>query len=777
MATKIGLGEITDLNLNNFGMLTGGAKPGSPTYENALARLVEKGGDDLKGVTDPIERISSSVSRFIEENGMTETMQAEHTRMTEALKDGRELSPFNREMHRSRDFGLTMREASLAAPPVSAAPSMADLKAAGVKVPEAIPPTSTADLSPEKMSFIETLKAEKAATEETARKAIPATRQSIEESGYLYHYAPREARESIVSGGFDVSKARTAVSDIAGAGSEFATHVPDNSMYFYTNPNDAPSAGTIFGTGETGQRPDLYRVKVEPGMLDDMAVDPRLPVRGGVGSAVIVPSKTGKFQAELIGENAQFGIRGENISPATHDPIRSTSATSKIKPNFKYYNDPNYNPDIFFGDNEHTVRAFHPDTGEQMGRLSFYGKDAITPGEIDKIEVTEKFRRQGVATGLLEEARRLSAVDENVPYVVHSKSRTPDGDAWAKSTGDALPEKIGSSDDLIEPSVVRKVEDPTREAYDAARAKGELIVTEPVTPKPPPSVPASIDKDAALRTYLEEVGKEKELEAGRSTWDKKHVDFGDLHDQAFRNTANSLGLSDHVLMDSLRSNDLYQEHLALETWRDNRRWGQSPLRGDAHTGMTFDEVESRVQKNLTNFMKGTAVAPQAPSVAPTSPQSAVATETYDHGAGVSKSTASGDVLSEPPPPKPTRTGPGEIGKPADVRTRPSSRGADAASTTTGSTPKPPPTTGSVAMDPPKVPTTPPSSGAPSKMRGLMDDGLEAAKNVAARNPMGIRAAAVAGLLGVGAVVAGRRGQPRSDQRNTYLEESRRKMQG
>jgi hypothetical protein len=599
MATKIGLGEITDINLTNFGMLTGGAKPGSPTYENALARLVEKGGDDLKGVTDPIERISSSVSRFIEENGMTETMQAEHTRMTEALKDGRELSPFNREMHRSRDIGLTMREASLAAPPVSAAPSMADLKAAGVKVPEAIPPTSTADLSTEKMSFIETLKAEKAATEETARKAIPATRQSIEESGYLYHYAPREARESIVSGGFDVSKARTAVSDIAGAGSEFATHVPDNSMYFYTNPNDAPSAGTIFGTGETGQRPDLYRVKVEPGMLDDMAVDPRLPVRDGIGSAVIVPSKTGKFQAELIGENAQFGIRGENISPATHDPIRSTpaaptaSATSEMKPNFKYYNDPNYNPDIFFGDNEHTVRAFHPDTGEEMGRLSFYGKDAITPGEIDKIEVTEKFRRQGVATGLLEEARRLSAVDENVPYVVHSKSRTPDGDAWAKSTGDALPEKIGSSDDLIEPS----------------------------------------------------------------------------------------------------------------------------------------------------------------------------------------STASGETLSESPPPKSTRTGPGEIGKPADVRTRPSSRGADAASTTTGSTPKPPPTTGSVAMDPPKVPTTPPSSGAPSKMRGLMDDGLEAAKNVAARNPMGIRAAAVAGLLGVGAVVAGRRGQPRSDQRNTYLEESRRKMQG
>jgi hypothetical protein len=199
--------------------------------------------------------------------------------------------------------------------PPTSAPSVAT-------APPVVAKTSTTDLSPAQMSFIETLKAEKAATEEAARNAIPATRQSIEESGYLYHYAPKEARGSILSGGFDVSKARTAVGDVVGEASEFATHVPDNSMYFYTRPEDAPSAGTIFGTGETGQRPDLYRTKIEPGMLDDMVVDPRLPLRDGVGSAVIVPSKTGKFQAELIGQNAEFGIRGDNISPATYDPIR-----------------------------------------------------------------------------------------------------------------------------------------------------------------------------------------------------------------------------------------------------------------------------------------------------------------------------------------------------------------------------------------------------------------------------------------------------------------------
>jgi hypothetical protein len=322
MATKIGLGEITDVHLNNFGMITGGAKPGNPTYDTALSRLVEKGGDSLKGVSDPLEHITSAVSRHVEENGLTPLMRTEHARISEALAEGREISPFNSMMHKSRDYGMTMREGALAAPVPSAAPSAADLKAAGAKIPETIPPTSTADLSPEKMSFIETIKAEKAATEETARKAIPATKQSIEESGYLYHYAPREARDSITSGGFDVSKARTAVGDVVGEASEFATHVPENSMYFYTRPQDAPSAGTIFGTGETGQRPDLYRTKIEPGMLDDMVVDPRLPVRDGVGSAVIVPSKTGKFEAELIGENAKFGIRGDNISPATYDPIR-----------------------------------------------------------------------------------------------------------------------------------------------------------------------------------------------------------------------------------------------------------------------------------------------------------------------------------------------------------------------------------------------------------------------------------------------------------------------
>ena len=93
MAMKIGLGEITDTHLNNFGMITGGAKPGSSMYETALANLVKKGGDDLRGVSDPLEHIFSAVSRHIEENGMSPNMQKEHARISEAIAETNAAGP------------------------------------------------------------------------------------------------------------------------------------------------------------------------------------------------------------------------------------------------------------------------------------------------------------------------------------------------------------------------------------------------------------------------------------------------------------------------------------------------------------------------------------------------------------------------------------------------------------------------------------------------------------------------------------------------------------
>jgi hypothetical protein len=297
-----------------------------------------------------------------------------------------------------------------------------------------------------------------------------------------------------------------------------------------------------------------------------------------------------------------------------------------------------------------------------------------------------------------------------------------------KAAGGDIPETIppGSavdpSPDPIHPASSVATDNATKvtplaDEYDTGATAAKVASGKPVV-TPPPS---SVDKDMTLRTYLEELGKEKKLEAGRSTWDKKHVDFGDFHDEAFRNTADSLSLSDHVLMDSLRSNDLYQEHIALESWRDNRRWGQSPLRGDAHTGMTFDEVESRVQKNLTNFMKGTDVAPQAPSVAPTSPQSAVATETYDHGAGVSKSTASGEALAEAPPVSPKR-GPGGVGVSTGIKTTPGPHGVAVTPPTTPSPPPGPPTTSPTAPTA-KIVTNTQSNNLTAReaLRGIGDD--------------------------------------------------------
>ena len=291
-------------------------------YETALANLVKKGGDDLRGVSDPLEHIFSAVSRHIEENGMSPNMQKEHARISEAIAEGRTPSRFNEMYHQARDYGTLLRE----------------------------------------------------------------------------------------------------------------------------GPSSAPAA-----------------------------------------------------------------------------PKAAAKATSSdvLRPNITYSKNPGYNPDMIVGGAEHRVQALHPETNEVMGQMTWWGHDNPVPGEIDKIDVGEKFRRQGVATQMLEEARRTSEVDKNVPYAVHSTTRTPEGEAWAKSTGDNLPPRSAGSldleptpvapavsssaaaDDLIEPSIVRKVEDPTREAYDAARAKGEVIVTEPYShPTAPTSASVVAETNATKTTSL-----------------------------------------------------------------------------------------------------------------------------------------------------------------------------------------------------------------------------------------------------------------------------------
>ena len=64
-------------------------------------------------------------------------------------------------------------------------------------------------------------------------------------------------------------------------------------------------------------------------------------------------------------------------------------------------------------------------------------------GEIQDIRVRDNFRRQGIATSMLGEARRKAAELGTAP-VVHGAQRTDDGDAWMKGIGESGPPKVKS---------------------------------------------------------------------------------------------------------------------------------------------------------------------------------------------------------------------------------------------------------------------------------------------------------------------------------------------
>jgi len=185
-----------------------------------------------------------------------------------------------------------------------------ELRAAVVQANGGVVPDSESSrpLTAAQSSFLETGRQEKLARDALARAATSETMKSVEEHGYLYHYAPKDARESILKEGMRPSQARTAIGDIKGPMAHYATHVPENSLYFFTDPNFAPSAEMLFDGG----RPDMYRIKIEPGMLDNMAVDPRLPIVGGRGSAVILPIKGDSILAELFAVDVEFDYGAES---------------------------------------------------------------------------------------------------------------------------------------------------------------------------------------------------------------------------------------------------------------------------------------------------------------------------------------------------------------------------------------------------------------------------------------------------------------------------------
>jgi hypothetical protein len=86
-------------------------------------------------------------------------------------------------------------------------------------------------------------------------------------------------------------------------------------------------------------------------------------------------------------------------------------------------------------------------------------------------------------------------------------------------------------------------------------------------------------------------------------------------------------------------------------------------------------------------------------------------------------------------------------------------------------------TGAVTTNAPKVtPNTPPSSGAPSKAKTLLDDAAEAARNVARGhgNAKALGIAGAAALLGVGYASTRSKKSVQRDQ-GTYMDQSRRDL--
>jgi GNAT superfamily N-acetyltransferase len=93
----------------------------------------------------------------------------------------------------------------------------------------------------------------------------------------------------------------------------------------------------------------------------------------------------------------------------------------------------------------HELHAISPDAynknsrtgkGLVVGRLQWHPKS----GEVNWVRTHENYRGLGVASTLWEKANKLSA-DTGIRAPKHSRHRTDQGDAWAKSVGGVTPSR------------------------------------------------------------------------------------------------------------------------------------------------------------------------------------------------------------------------------------------------------------------------------------------------------------------------------------------------
>lgn len=96
---------------------------------------------------------------------------------------------------------------------------------------------------------------------------------------------------------------------------------------------------------------------------------------------------------------------------------------------------PSENP---FGIHSADITSEHPDNSHfVMGSMDWRAKKGT--GEILGLHVEPPLRRKGIASTLFHQARAI-ARDQGLTPPEHSKFRSKDGDAWAQTTGTAVPE-------------------------------------------------------------------------------------------------------------------------------------------------------------------------------------------------------------------------------------------------------------------------------------------------------------------------------------------------
>jgi 8-oxo-dGTP pyrophosphatase MutT (NUDIX family)/GNAT superfamily N-acetyltransferase len=106
-------------------------------------------------------------------------------------------------------------------------------------------------------------------------------------------------------------------------------------------------------------------------------------------------------------------------------------------------------PKSMGGSHIHTLQSFPAgspvDAKMDSGSIRWHYKT----GEITGIDVAPQYRRQGLGTELLDQARQVAATTRGVVAPRHSDNRTDAGEAWARSTGDRLPRRVQSLEGFV----------------------------------------------------------------------------------------------------------------------------------------------------------------------------------------------------------------------------------------------------------------------------------------------------------------------------------------